>query len=406
MKAKKKIGFMTKVLIGLLLGVVAGIVFGEKMSTVGFIGTIFLRLLRVGVVPLILCNIVIAVAGIGDLKKLGRIGIKMFILFMATTLVAAVIGLVFGLIVNPGLGYTMTEVGEVTEQTAPTVSSVILGFFGTDIISSMANAEMLPIISFAILSGIGLIYAPEDDRAKILGGVGYVAKYIMFFLRFVIRFAPIGVFFLISNTIGLYGAEVLGALGKFLGAIIAAALVHMLIIYSLLYYAGTRKNPFKMWKAISPVWVTSFSSCSTAATMPVSITTCKDNLKLDSEVSDLVIPLGANLNMDGNAIWFGVVSVFVAQVCGIDMTATIMVTAVLMGVLMTLGSPGIPGGIFVATTIFLQTLGFPIEFAALLSGVVSVVDPLLTTCNCVGSVIVASVVDKTEGARKNTSAEA
>lgn len=114
MKAKKKIGFMTKVLIGLLLGVVAGIVFGEKMSTVGFIGTIFLRLLRVGVVPLILCNIVIAVAGIGDLKKLGRIGIKMFILFMATTLVAAVIGLVFGLIVNPGLGYTMTEVGEVT----------------------------------------------------------------------------------------------------------------------------------------------------------------------------------------------------------------------------------------------------------------------------------------------------
>ena len=395
----KKLGFATKVLIGMLLGAVCGLIIGPEIACIGFIGTIFLRLLRCSVVPLILCNIVLAVAGMGDVKKLGRIGIKLIVIFLGTTFIAAAVGLISALVINPGNGFIMTEISEVTEQAAPTVSGTILGFFGTNIIGSMADGTMLHVITFAILSGIGIMFMKEDDQKKILNGFGLISRYIMSFLRLVMKFTPIGVFCLMANTCGLYGTDVLGPLGKFILTIYVGLAIHAFVVYGTLYAVGTRKSPLSFWKLIAPVWTTSFSTCSTAATMPVSMRTCEENLKLRKEVSDLTIPLGANMNMDGNGLWYGVVAVFVAEVVGIDLSFTTMVVAVITGVLMTLGSPGIPGGILVATTIFLQAMGMPIEFVALLGGIFSIMDMGITTVNCVGSVVVASVVSASEERR-------
>jgi len=210
------------------------------------------------------------------------------------------------------------------------------------------------------------------------------------------KFTPVGVFCLMANTTGTYGTAVFGPLGKFILTIYVGLAIHAFIVYGGLYFFGTRKNPFTFWKKISPVWTTSFSTCSTAATMPVSLRTCEENLNLRKDVSDLTIPLGANMNMDGNGLWYGVVAVFVARVVGIDLTLSQMIVAILTGVLMTLGSPGIPGGIIVATTIFLQTMGMPTEFVALLAGIFSIMDMGITTVNCVGSVVVASVVSASE----------
>ncbi len=395
----KKLGFATKVLIGLILGAIVGIIAGPSASAIGFIGTVFLRLLRCGVVPLIFCNIVLAVAGMGDVKKLGRIGIKLIVIFLATTFCAATVGLLTALIVNPGHGFVMTEVGEVAEQTAPTFSGIILNFFGTNIVGSMAEGTMLHIISFAIISGIGIMFMKEEDQAKLIGGFGLISRYIMSFLRLVMKFTPIGVFCLMANTTGTYGTDVLGPLGKFILTIYIGLAIHAFVIYGGLYAVGTHKNPFTFWKDIAPVWTTSFSTCSTAATMPVSMRICEENLGLRKEVSDLTIPLGANMNMDGNGLWYGVVAIFVAQVVGIDMNIGTMIVAILTGVLMTLGSPGIPGGIIVATTIFLQTMGMPIEFVALLAGIFSIMDMGITTVNCIGSVVVAAVVSASEERR-------
>ncbi|WP_455582150.1 dicarboxylate/amino acid:cation symporter [Dysosmobacter sp.] len=396
---------MQQILIGLILGAVVGLAVGPRISCIGFIGTIFLRLLRCCVVPLILCNIILAVAGMGDVKKLGRIGIKLIVIFLGTTILAATVGLVTALVINPGHGFAMTELGEVAEQTAPTFSGIVLNFFGTNIIGSMAEGTMLHIISFAIISGIGIMYMKEDDQTKLLDGLGLISRYIMSFLRLVMKFTPVGVSCLMANTTGQYGTDVLGPLGKFILTIYVGLLVHAFVIYGGLYAVGTRKNPFKFWKSISPVWTTSFSTCSTAATMPVSMRVCEENLHLRKEVSDLTIPLGANMNMDGNGLWYGGVAVFVAEVVGINMSLGTMVIAILTGVLMTLGSPGIPGGIIVATTIFLQTLGMPIEFVALLSGIFSIMDMGITTVNCVGSVVVASVVSASEEARARKTEE-
>ena len=401
----KKLSLTTKILIGMCLGAVCGLILGEKASAISFIGTIFLRLLRCSVVPLIFCNILLAVISIGDVKKLGSLGVKLVVMFMCTTFVAAVIGLLTALVMKPGVGFVMTDVEEVAEQTAPTFADICLSFFGTNIVESMAEGTLLHVITFAIISGIGaMLFLEEKDQKRLIDGVDLISRYLRSFLTLVMKFTPIGVFCLMANTIGLYGTDVLGSLGKFILTIYIALIIDAFIFYNGIYVVGTRKNPFTFWKTISPVWTTSFSTCSTAATFPVSMKVCEEDLGLKKEVSDLTIPLGANLNMDGNGLWYGVVAIFVAQSLGMNLSIGTMLIAVLTGVIMTLGSPGIPGGIIVSTTIFLQTMGMPVEYVALLTGVFSIMDMGITTLNCTGSVVVASVLSAWEE-RKSAKAE-
>lgn len=396
---KKKIGLANKILIGMILGAVAGLVVGPKITCIAVIGDVFLRLLRMSVVPLIFANVVLAVAGMGDLKRLGKIGIKLIVIFLATTFVAATIGLITAMFIKPGMGFTMSDVGSVVQTQAPTVSSVILGFFPVNIMQSFSEANMLQIITFAIFSGIAILLLKEDDQKRMLNFFGILSRFIMMILKFVMGFTPYGVFSLMACTTGKYGTDVFGPLGKFIITIYIGLLIHAFLIYGGMYFVTSGKNPFTFYKKIAPVWTTSFATCSTAATIPVSIKTCEEELNLKKDITGFTIPVGATMNMDGNGLWYGVVAVFVCQVLGLEMSVYQMFIAVFTGVLMTLGSPGIPGGIFVATTIFLTTLGLPIEFVGLLGGIFRIMDMGITTVNVVGSVVVAAVVDALE--RKN-----
>ena len=233
---------------------------------------------------------------------------------------------------------------------------------------------------------------------------GTLSRFIMMVLKFVMGFTPYGVFALMATTTGKYGTDILGPLGKFIITIYIGLIIHAFIVYGGMYLAASGKSPVSFYKKIAPVWTTSFATCSTAATIPVSIKVCEDELKLKKDIAGFTIPVGATMNMDGNGLWYGVVAVFVSQVLGIEMSLYQMFIAVFTGVLMTLGSPGIPGGIFVATTIFLTTLGLPIEFVGLLGGIFRIMDMGITTVNVVGSVVVAAVLDA--GERKNEQKEA
>lgn len=392
----KKISLSNKILIGMILGAIVGLVVGPTVSKISVIGDIFLRLLRMAVVPLIFANVVLAVAGMGDLKRLGKIGIKLIIIFLTTTFAAAMIGLFVGLVIKPGVGFIMSDVGKVVEAKAPTINSVILGFFPTNIMQSFSEANMLQIITFAIFSGIAILLLKDEDQKKVLNFFEVLSKFIMSILKFVMGFTPYGVFALMANTTGKYGLDVLGPLGKFIVAIYIGLLMHAIFVYGGMYLVTSGKNPFVFYKKISPVWTTSLATCSTAATIPVSIKVCEDELSLKKDIVGFTIPVGATMNMDGNGLWYGVVAVFVFQVLGVEITLYQMFIAVFTGVLMTLGSPGIPGGIFVATTIFLTTLGLPIEFVGLLGGIFRIMDMGITTINVVGSVVVAAVVDSLE----------
>lgn len=391
-KSRKRMSLSTKTLIGMIAGALIGFYIGPKIGMIQFVGNIFLRTLQMAVVPLIFFSVVTAIASMGDLKRLGSIGSKLIVLFMSTTLGAAVIGLIVGNFVQPGKGLILELPQAEQVEAAPTFSSVITEMFPTNIIQSMSEGNILQVIVFAIFSGIAILMLDKSDQSRITGIFQTLNKYIMKVLNIVLELSPYGVFALMAVTAGKYGTSIIGPLTKFVGTIYLGLFLHMILIYFVLYFVFTKKNPLLFFKKISPVWITSFTTCSTKATMPVSIKVCEEDLNLEKDVVGLTIPVGASMNMDGNALWFGVVAVFVAQLVGVDMSIGEQVVAVSLGVLMTLGSPGIPGGIFVATAIFLTTLGLPIEVIGLLAGIFRIMDMGITTINVVGSVVVASII--------------
>ena len=392
----KKISLSNKILIGMILGALLGLIAGPRAAVIQIIGDVFLRLLRMAVVPLIFCNVAVAIAGMGDLKRLGKIGGRLIVIFLMTTFLAALIGLGAALVVRPGIGMATADLPKALAAEAPTFHTTVLNMFPTNIMQAFAEANMLQVIVFAIFSGVAVMMMKQEDRDRVLGAFATTSRFVMSILRLVMELTPYGVFALMAVTTGKFGSSVFGPLGKFILAVYAGLFVHAFVVYGALYAAYTRKSIFAFYKTISPVWITSFSTCSSAATMPVSLRVCEEELGLQKDIVNLCIPLGATMNMDGNGVWYGAIGIFVAQAMGMDLSVVQMLTAVLVGVLMTLGAPGIPGGIFVATTIFLSTLGMPIEFVGLIAGIFRIMDMGITTVNVVGSAVVAAVVDATD----------
>lgn len=393
----KNMSLANKTLVAMILGAVAGFIVGPKIVAIQVIGDIFLRMLQMAIVPLIFFSVTAAIANMGDLRKLGRLGLKLVVLFMGTTLASTTIGLIVARVFRPGQGLVLKDLPPVKALAeSPSVTGVLLNIFPTNIMQAMSEANILQVIVFAIFSGIAILLLNESDQTRVTSLLGTLFRFIMRILNIVMEFSPYGVFALMAVTAGKYGASVIGPLTQFIVVIYVGLAIHVVVVYFGLYYFFTRQNPFSFFKRISAIWITSFTTCSTKATMPVSMRVCEEELGVSKDVVGLTIPLGASMNMDGNGLWYGVVAIFVSQLVGIDISLSQQVIAVLLGVLMTLGSPGIPGGIFVATTIFLKTLGLPLEVIGLLAGIFRIMDMGITTTNVVGTVVVASILENGE----------
>lgn len=396
-KKKTKISLANKTLIGMIAGAIIGFIVGPKIVAIQIVGDIFLRILQMAIVPLIFFSVTSAIANMGDLRKLGRVGSKLIILFMGTTLAATIIGVIVSRLIAPGKGLILTDLPPVKALAeAPTFSKVLLNMFPTNIMQAMSEANMLQVIVFALFAGVAILMLKESDRQRVKGMFEVLFRFIMKVLNLVIETSPYGVFALMAVTAGKYGASVIGPLTEFIGTIYAGLILHLVLVYFVLYYLFTRKNPLTFFKRISPVWITSITTCSTKATMPVSMRICEEEIGISKDIVGLTIPLGASMNMDGNGLWFGVVAIFVSQLVGVQMSLSQQIIAVLLGVLMTLGSPGIPGGIFVATTVFLKSLGLPLEVIGLLAGIFRLMDMGITTINVLGSVVVAAILGNGE----------
>ncbi|MCE5241998.1 MAG: dicarboxylate/amino acid:cation symporter [Desulfobacteraceae bacterium] len=392
-----RMSLSNKTLVGMVAGAVVGFLVGPKIVAIQVVGDIFLRLLQMAIVPLIFCTVTGAIINMEDIRKLGRIGTKIFILFMSTTISAAAIGLLVARVIQPGKGLILTDLPPVKAiAEAPTATGILAGVIPTNIVQAMSEANLLQVIVFAIFSGAAILMLGESDRARMGEIFRILTNYIMKVLNIIIETSPYGVFALMAITAGKYGASVLGPLAQFIGSMYIGLILHLIVVLMGMYWLFTKRNPLTFFRKISPVWITSITTCSTKATMPVAMTTCEQELGLQKDIVGFTIPLGASTNMDGNALWYGVIAIFVSQLVGIELTLSQQVTAVLLGVLMTLGSPGIPGGIFVATTIFLKTLGLPLEVIGLLAGIFRIIDMGQTTINVLGTVTVTAVMGHME----------
>lgn len=398
MAGKCKVSLAWQMMIGLALGVVAGALVDADFARTWFepLGTLFIRLIRMVVVPLVIATIIAGAAGISDTSKLGRVAGKVLLVYAATTGLAVAIGLFFANLIRPGVGLNLSTDGLVAKAVkAPSLTETLLNIVPINPMEAMAKGSMLQIIFFAVIFGFGL--ASLGERGKpVLNFFTLVGDVMIRVTGYVMRFAPIGVFGLIAFTVAKHGIAVLLPLfSLILTSAIATGVLVAFILIPLVAIVG-RTGPVKFLKGIFEPWLIAFTTCSSAAALPANLEAAR-KLGATSSIASFSIPLGNTINMNGTAVYMGVCAIFAAEVFGIPLTITDQLTIVLMGVLAAIGTAGVPGAGLIMTTIVFTQTGIPLEAVALIAGIDRILDMIRTSINVVGDVSAAIVVTSLEG---------
>ena len=389
-----------KILIGLVLGVVAGLIAGPGSAPllkvwVAPVGTLFINLIKMIIVPVVLASLIVGAASLGDVKKLGRVGAKIMTFYLMTTAFAVSFGLMLGALMQPGKGLVIPAGAKGAAKTAPPLMDVLVNIVPTNAFQAMAKADMLQVIVFAIFIGIGITMVGE--RAKpveaFFDGFAEVTYKI---IDAIMKLAPIGVFALIMPVVAVNGPKVLLPLATVIAAVYIGCILHMVVVYSGAVSMIGGISPVKFFKGIFPAMLVAFSTCSSSATLPVNMKCTQENLGVKKDIASFCLPLGATVNMDGTALYQGVCALFVAQIYGIDLNMGQYITIVLTGTLASIGTAGVPGAGLIMLTLVLQSVGLPLEGIALVAGIDRVLDMIRTTVNITGDAAGCVVISKSE----------
>ena len=383
------------------IGFIAGILFGrmaspEVVSYVQPLGSIFMALLNMLIVPLVLSSLIVGVSSLGDLKALGRIGVKTVVLYLVTTAIAIAIGLALGNIIQPGTGMDLALAKAQEAKAAPSLGQVLTNMFPKNAFAAMVNANMLQIIVFALFFGVALTMAGEKGKPA-LAFFDSMAEVMYKMTAIVMKFAPYGVFALIAVTVSKYGMAVLLPFAKVIAAVYIGCIIHAVVVYSGLVTVFTRKSPLWFFRGIKEASLTAFVTRSSAGTLPVTMECCH-NMGVPEKVSSFVLPLGATINMDGTALYQGVCALFIAQAFGIPLSIGAQLGILLTATLGSIGTAGVPGAGLIMLTLVTTQAGLPIEGVAMIAGIDAILDMIRTSLNITGDAAVATVVARTEGA--------
>ncbi|MBD1380757.1 dicarboxylate/amino acid:cation symporter [Metabacillus arenae] len=395
----------TKIVIGLIAGAVVGLVLNmtspdlfKTLDTFLFgpLGTIFLNLIKMLVVPIVFFSIALGVAGLGDPKKLGRMGIKTISFFIVTTTIAIIIGLVLSLAIQPGnIGTFDLSGAEYEAEKAPSVVETFINIIPANPIQAMVEGNMLQIIAFSIFVGFGISMLGEK-ASTLLKVMEQGNELMMYLVRLIMRFAPYGAFGLIATAVGSQGIDAIMAMGLYMIVIVLALLIHASVVYgSAVYFLG-KMNPIFFFKKFFPAMSVAFSTSSSSAVLPVSMETAQKELNVPKQVSSFVQPLGATINMDGTAIMQGVATIFIAQVYNQGLSLPEMITVVVTAVLASVGTAGVPGVGLIMLAMVLNSVGLPVEGIALIIGIDRLLDMTRTAVNITGDAACAVFVGESE----------
>jgi len=405
--------------LGLLYGVVAAYA-GWGAFTAAWIapfGTIFLRLLLLVAVPLVLASLITGIASLSDLNKLSRIGGKTIAIYLGTTLVALLIGLVIVNLLNPGAMVPdnlrqETLQGDVVEREEMAAEArergplqPLVDMVPDNIVGAASdNRRMLNIVFLAFLFGVALMLIPKEQSAPMLGLFESLNAVIIKIVELVLLFAPIGVFGLIADTVtGVAGdspedvLQLLGALGFYCLVVLIGLAIQMFVTYSLLLRLFTPLGLRQFFRGIVQAQLVAFSTSSSAATLPVTMKSAQKNLGISEEVASFVLPLGATINMDGTALYQAVAAVFIAQALGIPLDLTAQLSIVFLALLASIGTAAVPSAGLVMLIVILESIGVPAAGIALILGVDRPLDMARTATNITGDVTVAAIVAASEG---------
>lgn len=399
MKEKKKLSLATKTFIGFGLGIVIGLVFGEKATIVKPLGTVFLNMIKMIVVPMVFFSITAGVASLGDLKKLRNIGVKVVGLYALTSALCVGLGLIMANIINPGKGFDLTALSQSTDyeaQAMPSIIDTLIDMFPSNIFTSFTNTNMLQIIVFSVFLGVALIMMGKEGE-RLLAGVQSCANAMYKITAIVMEFSPIGVCALLADSVGAYGLKIFGPLGKLILTVYASDVILVLLMY-IPMVALLARFPVKKWlQGIWKVWVVTASTTSSSGSLPITTSVTNDEFGVSSELSSFSLPLGATINMNGGCIYYAAAIVMTAQIYGMNLTPSALVNIIISTVLVAMGCPGVPGGAIIMTTILLTNMGLPLEIVGLIAGIFRLIDMANTTFNVTGDVVTTMVVARSEG---------
>ena len=402
----------TKILIGLALGTAAGFLIGPEVVAIKPIGTIFLRLIFMVIVPLVLASLFVGTQSLGDIRTMGRIGSRTVAFYGLYTLVAAALGLWLANVIQPGAGLTpeaqqelMGSFGQAAQAKLgtiqkPSLADTIVGIVPKNIVTGMASdpPNMLQIVFFAIMAGVAAMMIPGKDEKKkaVVDFFEGVFEVSLQMINIAIKLAPYAVFALIADVVGMFGFDVLLLLTKYT-LVTIGGLALLFLSYIPLTYFTTPLNITGFLRGIWPVMTIAFSTSSSAASLPIMMETCQERLGVSKRIVNFVLPLSITVNMNGSALYQAVSAVFIAQVYGIPLSLVDQCVIVVMATLSAIGAPGVPGASFMMLVVVLSQVGVPIEGVALVLGVERILDMLRTTVNIVGDSTAAVVLAEWEG---------
>lgn len=395
---KKKLSLAAKTFIGFGLGIVIGLIFGEKATILKPLGTIFLNMIKMIVIPMVFFSITAGVASLGDLRKLRSIGVKVVGLYAITSAISVLIGFFVANIINPGKGFDMSALSSGSQyqaQEMPSVLDTIIDAFPSNIFTSFVNANMLQIIVFSIFLGVALIMMDEKG-ARLTATIQSLADVMYKITAIVMEFSPIGVAALLADSVGAYGLEIFGPLGKLILTVYTSDVLLVFLMYVPMVALMAKFPIKKFFQGIWKVWVVTASTTSSSGTLPVTTTVTNDEFGVSPELSSFSLPLGATINMNGGCIYYAAAIVLTAQVYGVELTAAALVNIVISTVLVAMGCPGVPGGAIIMTTILLTNMGLPLEIVGMIAGIFRLIDMANTTFNVTGDVVTTLVVARSE----------
>ncbi|WP_114784161.1 dicarboxylate/amino acid:cation symporter [Vibrio tetraodonis] len=409
MNTKKPMSLTSRVILGMVAGILTGFAIRSLFADNGFVdtyivnglfdvgGQIFVASLKMLVVPLVFVSLVCGTSSLKDLSTLGRMGGKTLAFYIATTTIAITFALVMGSVFQPGAGADLTAASSFKSAEAPSLGQVIINMFPTNPISSMAEGKTLQVIVFAVLFGIAISAAgkPGERIASVFADLNEV---IMKLVALLMNLAPYGVFFLMAKLFTGLGLSAITNLAEYFLVLAGTLVLHGLVTYSLMLKGFTALSPITFLKKMEDAIMFAFSTASSNATIPVSMETAKNRMGVDNRISSFTIPLGATVNMDGTAIMQGVATAFIAQAFNIDLTMGDYLMVILTATLASIGTAGVPGVGLVMLAMVLNQVGLPLEGIALIMGVDRLLDMIRTAVNITGDNAVTVIVAKSEGA--------
>ncbi len=389
-----------KIFLGLILGAVVGHFLGENSKYLKPIGDIFINLIKLVVIPLIFFSVLTSIISFSKSSSLARTGGKATLFYFCTTIVAIALGLIFANLFNPseGLGdLNMFNIdkSKIDISGAKSIKDTIIGIIPTNPVKAFADGNAIQLIVLAVFIGLA-INSLGDKTKNLVRIIKEIDSIIFFCMDKVIALAPIGVFALIAFVAGTQDPDALLALVKFVVVVISACLFHVYVIYPMVIYSFTGLNPFIFFRKIINAQIFAFSTSSSSATLPTTMKVAREKLGISDRSTDLILPLGATINMDGGAIFLGICTVFVAGLSGVDISTNGYILIVVNSLLISVGTAGVPGASLILMSIIFNMLGLPLEAIGYIIGVDRILDMFRTSTNVTGDLVVATIVDHSE----------